>query len=226
MTHRTLQAALVEPERDVVDFRVRREACNDLARVGHARHVLRWHEGHHLDLLEASVRQRVDQFDLARGGNRPLLELEALTRAFLIDADRFGQVTHARLQLHCYACECCKAYTIHAAPVCCTNSGRSPLNVPVTLRANPWYRGLYLRRYPRWYLHWYLHWYRRCYQPRPPVDAVRRTAGDARRNGPARRLSEQADPLRGLVPRRQRHRPGRAHRGPADHQVHRLFHRD
>src|SRR6266511_2332742 len=49
-------------------------------------------------MIEAGPGQRIDQLDLARGGNRPLLDLEALARAFLENVNPLRQASHVELR--------------------------------------------------------------------------------------------------------------------------------
>ena len=60
---------------------------------------LRVDERHDLDVVEAGLRQRIDQLDLALGRDDALLELKAFARAFLADVDRRGQVAHLILSI-------------------------------------------------------------------------------------------------------------------------------
>ena len=91
---RALKALFVEPQRRVGDARLRRDAAHHVVGVGHARHVLRIDEGHDLDAVEAGLRQRIDQRDLARGRDRAFLDLKAFARAFLGDVHGRRQVAH------------------------------------------------------------------------------------------------------------------------------------
>ncbi len=86
MHQRALEAALVEPQRRIGDIRIDLDAFDDVVGVGHARHRLRIDEGDDLHVIDAGLRQGVDQFDLARGRDRALFDLKALARAFLADA--------------------------------------------------------------------------------------------------------------------------------------------
>ena len=92
---RALQPFHVEPERGVVDARLALVALHHLVGIGHARHALRIDERNDLDVVQAGLRQRVDQLDLALGRDRAFLELEALARAFLVDLHEFREVGHA-----------------------------------------------------------------------------------------------------------------------------------
>src|SRR4029077_10051785 len=71
-----------------------RDAVHDGFGVRHARYRLRIDEGDDLDLVEAGLRQRVDQRDLARGRDGAFLELKALARAFLGDVHALRQIAH------------------------------------------------------------------------------------------------------------------------------------
>jgi hypothetical protein len=47
-----------------------------------------------LHFFEAGLGQRLDEAHLVGGGDRPLLDLEALARAFLVDVDGFRHIGH------------------------------------------------------------------------------------------------------------------------------------
>src|SRR5439155_12341681 len=69
--------------------------------VGPARHQARVDEGAHLDVLEAGLRQRLDQPDLVGRADRPGLDLETLARTFLVDINMCRQVGHFCFPLIC-----------------------------------------------------------------------------------------------------------------------------
>ena len=91
---RALEAFLVEPQRGVGDAGLRRETAHHVFGVGHARHVLRIDEGDDLDAVEPGLRQRIDQFDFARGRDRAFFDLKTLARAFLGDVHGRRQIAH------------------------------------------------------------------------------------------------------------------------------------
>ncbi len=63
------------------------DALEHLLGVGQLRDHVGPHEARHLQPLEPRARERVDQLDLARGGDRLGLVLKAVARADLTDAD-------------------------------------------------------------------------------------------------------------------------------------------
>ena len=67
---------------------------DDLVGVRHAGDVLRADEGCDLDTLQPGFRQRIDQRDLAFGGDRAFLDLETLARAFLGDHHAARNIGH------------------------------------------------------------------------------------------------------------------------------------
>src|SRR6202035_3653451 len=89
-----LKSLVVEPQRRIGDVGFWRDAVHDVLGVGHAGHCLRIDEGDDLDLVDAGLRQRVDQRDFARGRNGAFLELKTLARTFLADVYAFRQVAH------------------------------------------------------------------------------------------------------------------------------------
>ncbi len=91
---RALKTFLVEPQRGVFDARSRREPAHHVFGVGHAGYVLRVDEGDDLDAVKPGLRQRVDQFDLARGRNRAFLDLKAFARPFFGDVHGGRQIAH------------------------------------------------------------------------------------------------------------------------------------
>jgi DNA polymerase III subunit gamma/tau len=53
----------------------------------------------HLNVLDAGLRQRIDELDLARGRNRPFLELKAFARTLLVNVYGLWQIAHEFLLL-------------------------------------------------------------------------------------------------------------------------------
>ena len=94
MRLRPLQPLQVEPDAVVLDAGLFPDAVGPRVRVGHLRHPFGADEGDELDRRQAGVRQGVDEGDLVRRGDGRLLELEALARTHLADADLLGHVAH------------------------------------------------------------------------------------------------------------------------------------
>ena len=93
---RALETLVIEPQCRIGDARLRRDPAHDVLGIGHARHCLRVDERDDLDVIEAGLRQGVDQRDLSCGRDCSLLELEALARAFFDDVHRCRQIAHGR----------------------------------------------------------------------------------------------------------------------------------
>ena len=73
---------------------LRRETRNDVFGVGPARHNARADKRGGLDVVQPSLGERLDQFDLIRGADRAGLDLETFARAFLMYVDVLRQVGH------------------------------------------------------------------------------------------------------------------------------------
>ena len=93
---RAFEAFFVEPKRGVCDARLGLDPAHHIIGVRHAGHCFGIDERDNLNVVEAGLRQSIDQRDLARGGNWPFLDLEALARTFLGDANGAGQIAHDR----------------------------------------------------------------------------------------------------------------------------------
>ncbi len=91
---RALEAALIEPECHIFHALMAPVTGDHRLGVRHAGNALGIDEGDDLDMLEPGRRERVDERDLARGRDRPRLDLEALARTLLLDRRSRRHVGH------------------------------------------------------------------------------------------------------------------------------------
>jgi hypothetical protein len=91
---RPVEAARVEPQRGVVDALLWDEPGDDILGIGPARHDPGADERRGLDVMQPGFRKRFDQLDLIRGADRAGFDLEAFTRALLVDLHLCRQIGH------------------------------------------------------------------------------------------------------------------------------------
>ena len=91
---RIVEAPLVGDQHRHAHLRGHLDAREHLGGVRELRDHVCAHEARHLQPLEAGARERVDQLDLALGGDHLGLVLEAVARAHLPDSHRAGQRAH------------------------------------------------------------------------------------------------------------------------------------
>ena len=96
---RRVQAALVGDQHRDAHFRRHVDPREHLCGVGQLRDHVGAHEARHLQPAQAGARERVDQLDLALGGDRLGLVLKAVARTDLPDGDRARQAVLGRAAL-------------------------------------------------------------------------------------------------------------------------------
>ena len=97
VAHGPLDTLLVQPERVIDDAFFRRETFDHFVRVGPTGNPLRINERRHLDFLQSSLGERIDQFDLPFRGDRSFLDLKTFAGAFFLNIDFLWQITHRSL---------------------------------------------------------------------------------------------------------------------------------
>ena len=94
-----IQALFIEPDTGVLHTRFALDSLADFIRIGHLRHHLGVDKRAHDDLLEAGLRQCVDQAHFVIGADQTFLNLKAFAGAFFFDRNSFGKVEHGSYSL-------------------------------------------------------------------------------------------------------------------------------
>ena len=89
---RAFKAAQVEPSGGVAHAGAPGDGLRDGLCIGHARHALGVHKRHRLHIGKARVCQGLDEADFVRRRNRQRLDLETLSRAFLVKMNVLGPI--------------------------------------------------------------------------------------------------------------------------------------
>ncbi|MPM86685.1 hypothetical protein SDC9_133776 [bioreactor metagenome] len=94
-----IQAFFIEPDTCVLYAGSAGDALADLIGVGHLWNHFGVHKRAHHDLLEACLRQGIDQSNLVICADQTFFNLKAFARAFFFDRNSFGKVEHGSYSL-------------------------------------------------------------------------------------------------------------------------------